>query len=418
MYSAREVLWYYRQYGLVPVLLRVLRELSIISLALGFAIVDRVTASTETSICILPQESSIDQDTIALVSQTADDEELSVYITVDPQIAQHQNTQLFQEAEKYDIEFLQKHSLKFVWVLAHCGIVVFKDRLWQYRVLGSSDTRFIRVPHGVPAKAPKVPNDSRCLLRDVFLDHFTFKDNYRYTVASDLEFHREIGIKKRDKNKLAIYGYPRFDRIRHLVSNPEDEILSKTTREVLDTEENHSNILYAPTHKDDVYETTVFPFPDYNSNKLQEFLSRHNIRIFLRLHIREENSGIYNEYVDNETIFYAGHEFSGSAVEMMPYMDALVTDYSSIFLDYVLFDRPIFFVQDDIDAFRKLRGFVFDYDTYWPGPKITTQDQFLKILTNVLLQENDSYSYERQFVRDTFHPPKSEGFLENILEST
>ena len=40
--------------------------------------------------------------------------------------------------------------------------------------------------------------------------------------------------------------------------------------------------------------------------------------------------------------------------------DALITDYSSAYFDYMLLNRPIAFTVEDIEEYRKKRGFVFD----------------------------------------------------------
>lgn len=417
MYSVKEILWYYRQHGIKSTVARIRNEISIFVYAILFGLLERRRRSEPNQISVIPRSGTIDQDTTAIICQNDKNHNKKLYIAVDSVLKeQDRNQKLLSNADQ--VELIKIHSLRCVEVLADSEFVITKDRMWQYRLLRDRSTKFVRIPHGIPAKNPQVLPDTSCGLTDLLPAVFDLHKNFYYTVASEMELYREMSVMGRTKSNLAQYGYPRYDRIRHLVDNPDDTMLGDETRSILESSENHYKILYAPTHKDNVYGTTLFPFPDKDVGKLRTFLSENNIRIFIRLHVREEDSGIAEEYIDGETILYAGNEISGSAAEMMPYFDALVTDYSSIFLDYILFDKPIFFVQDDIDVFRGLRGFAFDYDTYWPGPKIKTQDQFLRILTDILLQENDLYSYERQFVRDIFHPSKSEGFLENILEST
>lgn len=49
--------------------------------------------------------------------------------------------------------------------------------------------------------------------------------------------------------------------------------------------------------------------------------------------------------------------------------DALVTDYSSVFFDFALVDKPMAFLAPDLDAYRDdNRGFYLDYHETVPGP--------------------------------------------------
>lgn len=46
----------------------------------------------------------------------------------------------------------------------------------------------------------------------------------------------------------------------------------------------------------------------------------------------------------------------------------LITDYSSVFFDYLLCDRPIIFMAYDLAKYRDSWGFLFDYESFVPGP--------------------------------------------------
>ena len=74
--------------------------------------------------------------------------------------------------------------------------------------------------------------------------------------------------------------------------------------------------------------------------------------------------------------------------------DCLVTDYSSIYVDYLLTDHPIIFLPYDRDAYLDERGMNFDYDDVTPGPKPETMEEFFECIKEGL-KENDPWKKER-----------------------
>ena len=121
------------------------------------------------------------------------------------------------------------------------------------------------------------------------------------------------------------------------------------------------------------------------------------------------------EFVDGETVFFAGQAFSNSATEMMPFFDGLITDYSSIYVEFLPFDRPIVFVKDDHERFREIRGFGFDYETYFPGPKVDGFGAFLDRLETIAESGTDGFGAEREFVRRSLVPHREGTFVERAL---
>lgn len=51
----------------------------------------------------------------------------------------------------------------------------------------------------------------------------------------------------------------------------------------------------------------------------------------------------------------------------LPLCDILITDYSSVFFDYLLLERPIIFFAHDVAAYKNRFGFFFEYEKFVPG---------------------------------------------------
>nr|WP_233265079.1 CDP-glycerol glycerophosphotransferase family protein [Halomarina oriensis] len=86
---------------------------------------------------------------------------------------------------------------------------------------------------------------------------------------------------------------------------------------------------------------------------------------------------------------------------MLPHVDVLVTDYSSVCVDYLLLDRPMVFYAPDLDAYREERGFYVDYESFVPGPLVTDDDALVDALARAL-DGDDPAAVHRRALREAF----------------
>lgn len=63
-------------------------------------------------------------------------------------------------------------------------------------------------------------------------------------------------------------------------------------------------------------------------------------------------------------------DFDADLNSHLPSCDILVTDYSSVFFDFLFTDRPILFLAYDLESYESKWGFFFDYRSFVPGPVI------------------------------------------------
>ncbi len=167
---------------------------------------------------------------------------------------------------------------------------------------------------------------------------------------------------------------------------------------------NKKIVLYAPTFREKGY-TNFFPFDDFNANTLIGFLDKQDIYILIRCHINEWTAfkeKIKKNLLTTNRIILADVELFPSVEKLLVYTDILITDYSSIYFDYLLLNRPIIFLPYDYKKYEKERGFGFDYDSNTPGRKPKTQHDFLSVLKNYL-DNPDIDSDKRIEIRDKFN---------------
>lgn len=114
---------------------------------------------------------------------------------------------------------------------------------------------------------------------------------------------------------------------------------------------------------------------------LNEALRRSNIQVLYKPHPLSD--GTLNEGLDriraitDDDLNRAGV----SLYELLSVTDGLVTDVSSVWVDYLLVDRPIYFFFPDLKEYEESRGIhLRPYDVWAPGPVSSTVDEFVEHL--------------------------------------
>ena len=116
-------------------------------------------------------------------------------------------------------------------------------------------------------------------------------------------------------------------------------------------------VLYAPTFRDD---------PESDAHFLEKF----DVQAF-----NKELGGEYALLVRLHPQVHGKMRLEGatdvtdykSVNELTLISDMLITDYSSVCMDFVLLDKPCIFFAPDLEEYTQRRPFYFDYETYVPG---------------------------------------------------
>lgn len=90
--------------------------------------------------------------------------------------------------------------------------------------------------------------------------------------------------------------------------------------------------------------------------------------------------------------------------ELIGCCDALITDFSSVFFDFLLTDKQIGFLMQSYENYE--RGFSLEnFDQYMPGEKIYDLEQLKKFIIDSCVCYDDRYLEERKKINDLFNPP-------------
>jgi len=94
--------------------------------------------------------------------------------------------------------------------------------------------------------------------------------------------------------------------------------------------------------------------------------------------------------------------------ELLGDIDVLLTDFSSTYIDFMLLNKPIGFVMDDMESFSKSRGFVIENPLdYMPGEFISSIHEFFDFLKRTTDGE-DRFRDKRKEVNSIFNKEKTD----------
>ena len=172
-------------------------------------------------------------------------------------------------------------------------------------------------------------------------------------------------------------------------------------------EKQDKRIIWMPTYRNsknyhDSQDALIFSLGEDDFRKIEQLLSKYCYQLYIKLHPLEEfrlqvqmNHSIIH-LLTEEII----SEQYGTLYTFLGTTSALITDYSSVFLDYYLLNRPVAFTINDYEEYKDKRGFVFeDVKSLMVGSVIRDSHDLLEFLESVMKSE-DSYIEERTKVND------------------
>ena len=208
-----------------------------------------------------------------------------------------------------------------------------------------------------------------------------------------------------DARKALVTGLPRNDRyLSSLLKKDFDFINSQIELKIPINILIKKIILYAPTFRDFGI-TEFFPFEDFNIDVLVDKLIEEDTCLLIRPHQNDfKNQERIKTLADNGSghILVAGNKEVPDVAELLPFVDIVITDYSSIYIDLLLKDVPPIFIPYDLEEYERVRGLAYDYELITPGPKVFTQKDFIVAIEDAF-KSAPKYKEQRIFVKKMFH---------------
>lgn len=285
-------------------------------------------------------------------------------------------------------------SLKGIWYCLRAKYYIFDNYSKDISFWLSGGAKKINLWHGTGNK--KINYDNKFdLVRHPrnWWDRFRFalrrmsdeKPSHYVLATSEMMGDIFASAFRVPRNHIIVDGYPRNDilfkscNIKQLYSEKEKEVIHYI-QEL--KKQGNKIIIYMPTFRDS--ESKFFDVMDLKS--FNNFLCENKLMFLTKLHPKSklkikfdeiQCSNIINVSTDVDSYTILGH------------VDILTTDYSSVYTDFLLLNKPsVLFTYDLEDYSRDTRECYFDYDEYIPELRTYTMKEFEEGIIQVLKKDD------------------------------
>ena len=292
-----------------------------------------------------------------------------------------------------NVKFVKRRSAKYAKYVCTAKYLVCNSSLLPFFARREEQV-YLETWHGVPSKVMGFERPGQRVGATMYAEHNFL--NSTHLVAAN-EFTGERMFKKAYmldgiyEGSLLNEPLPRTDL---LVNTTRQEALNKLKSVGICT--NKKIIVYAPTWKGQLYNKLDYDLDELKNavKLLKSRIDTSEYEVFLRVHYF-----VYNEVSKDSELKKISIPFTVDTDEMLAATDILISDYSSIFFDFLSTRRPILFYVPDLDDYTENRGLYIPMDQM-PGPAHKTLDGIAESINNidkVKVEYHDRYEAMREW---------------------
>ena len=268
---------------------------------------------------------------------------------------------------------IYKYSFRGVWSYIRSRYVFETHGLYPFLRLDQHPDKHICLWHGMPLKKLGASIGTAC------------SPNCDYTIASS-ELFQQIMSKAFDKpiERIIITGLPRCD----LFFEKSDFLCSIGFERA-----RYRNVgIWLPTYRQSIFgeirndgeftEGNISILSVNDLKNLDDVLGNNGDFLFIKIHLMDALQ-LFSFPKFNNIRIIKPSDFSYQLYPFIGACDYLLTDYSSVFIDYAITGKPIGFVMDDLLSYKNSRGLYFDnLDQILPGPILSDYNSLVSFIQN------------------------------------
>jgi CDP-glycerol glycerophosphotransferase len=314
-----------------------------------------------------------------------------------------ENSKVFDDLRYNKLPVLLYPGFKTAFKLLRSGIIVTDSDIWinnfRYHLLFRSYK--VQLWHGVGLKKIGLDNSrvQRTMNHWIMRLYYFLKGRfveYDLLISTSEMFTLRGYTTGLRKKQVINSGYPRNDVF---FDCADCKIYLGTDRDaVLKIREFKENgyriIVYLPTFRDSKKDAVTSRVLDVSA--IDEFCKSNKILFIFKFHswgiLKDPILKKQLEQADNVMVY----DNSGDIYPVLKEVDIMVSDYSSVYMDYLLLNKPIIFFTYDLEEYERLeREFYYEYDQLTPGEKCKNQKELLFEISEILNSAKDDFKKER-----------------------
>ncbi|WP_276278974.1 CDP-glycerol glycerophosphotransferase family protein [Halorussus caseinilyticus] len=286
------------------------------------------------------------------------------------------NAEVVTRLQDAGFEAYHCYSLRGLLLTLRAGVVFLTQGHRDLAMPATAGAFTVLLWHGVPLKHVSWDAGFRDLPAPVRRAHADMAEEFDLlTVPGEGVADTFASGLRIDRERMAVVGYPRNDALFGAVPGEEVGADAAALDRIGDLADDQSLVFYLPTFREWTDESVA---DRLDLETLDAFLAERDATLVFKTHPRD-----HLELPEGLSQVVQLPE-STDIYPFLRHADALVTDYSSVYFDYLLLDRPVVFYPYDFEEYRARRGFYFDYEEVTPGPVARTFDQLLAGLDRAL----------------------------------
>ncbi len=293
-----------------------------------------------------------------------------------------------------NVKFIQFLSDDYLYYLS-CSKILINNSTFPSFFAKKESQIYINTWHGIPLKKMGYDQKYGNIVSGNTVRNFLAADY----LLSSCDYQTDM-YKKAYKldgiypGTVIAEGQPRTDLIKN---GDRERILEKMKRLGVGVEPDKKIVLFAPTWRGEDFKNPEKDTSGYTKfiEELERILPGGEYQVFVKPHQVVYQSMIKRK---NPKFIPAGID----AAEVLAVTDILVADYSSIYFDFLITDRPVFFYIPDYEEYKEERGVYFSPEDL-PGPAYKDMEQLgAGILSAGEIEKQYLVKYEKQ--REQFIP--------------
>lgn len=300
------------------------------------------------------------------------------------------------------VDFLQEngyeayhyHSLRGIWYSLRAGVYLFDNYPKDINFWLSGGAVKVNLWHGVGNKKINYDNKYDKIRHPenlwerwcTWIRRLSDEKPYHYTLATSPVMAEIFSSAFRtDRNHIIEEGYPRNDALFEnnfclAVQMPQEKKAIQRLESY--KKENKKIFFYMPTFRES--EKKFLQVMDLA--RYSEFLENNGYIFVTKLHPKSKLQEQFRQFRYSNIL---NIEADVDAYLLLKYADVLVTDYSSVYSDYMLLNRPVIgFYYDYEEYSTHTREGYFDFEEYMPEIKVRTMDQLQEAMRRVIVEDN------------------------------